>query len=175
MFGLIERIKQARAERLRRKKLMEEQDERIERGFAELRTALGLVAQAANGLGPRGNVVRIGDGFFVERTDDGKERTVFIENNQEELARRGEELTAIHRAVLDRYAAKVDEVRLRAESYGYTKDHPVVDALSKHAAAARMDFPNPWAPNPEIPQVEIPRLDITGLTLPELPEPPRNP
>lgn len=85
-----------------------------------------------------------------------------------------DELLAIHRAVLDRYAAKVDEVRLRAESYGYTKDHPVVEALSKHAAAARMDFPNPWAPNPEIPQVEIPRIDSTELALPELPAPPGN-
>lgn len=85
-----------------------------------------------------------------------------------------EEWLAAHRTVLDRYAAKVDECRLRAENAGYTKDHPVVEALSKHAAAARMDFPNPWAPNPEIPQVEIPRLDITELALPELPAPPRN-
>ena len=175
MFGLVARIKRARAERLRREKLMEEQDERIERGFAELRTAVELVVQAANGLGPRGNVVRIGDGFFVERTDDGKERTVFIESNQEKLARRGEELTAIHRAVLERHAAKVDECRELIEKAGYTKDNPVVDALSKHAAAARMYFPNPWAPNPEIPQVEIPRLDLTGLALQELPAPPRNP
>ena len=38
MFGLIARIKQARAERLRREKLMEEQAARIARGFRELYT-----------------------------------------------------------------------------------------------------------------------------------------
>ena len=81
MFGLIARIKQARAERLRREKLMEEQDARIARGFRELHTAVELVGQVAGGRGPRGNVVRIGDGFFVERTEDGKERTVLLEHN----------------------------------------------------------------------------------------------
>ena len=202
MFGLIARIKQARAERLRRKKLMEEQDARIARGFRELHTAVELVGQVAGGRGPRGEVVRIGDGFFIERTEDGKEHTVLLEHNpadevhkakvenfkamvgmnpnwhklqQEALARRSEAWMTTHLAVLECYAARVDACRARLEKAGYTKDHPIVYALTKHAAAARMDFPNPWTPKPETPPLEpltlaLPKLEIPPLELPELPK-----
>ena len=162
---------------------MEEQDARIARGFRELHTAVELVGQVAGGRGPRGNVVRIGDGFFVERTEDGKERTVLLEHNpadepysmnqnwykleQEALARRSEAWMTTHLAVLECYAAKVDAYRARVEKAGYTKEHPVVDALVKHAAAARMDVPNPWMPKPEI---QIPPLEPPTLDLPKLPK-----
>lgn len=98
MFGLIARIKQARAERLRREKLMEEQAARIARGFRELHTAVELVGKAASGRGPRGKVVRIGDGFFVERTEDGKERTVLLEHNPAD----------------EPYKAKLEDFKVRA-------------------------------------------------------------
>lgn len=81
MFGLINRIKQARAYRLKQKKLMAEQDARIAKGFAELDTAVELINQAASGRGPRGSVLRIGDGFYVERAEDGSDRTVYLEKN----------------------------------------------------------------------------------------------
>ena len=70
----------------------------------------------------------------------------------------------VYRTVLDRYAAKVDEWRLRAENAGYTKDHPVVEALSKHAAAARMDVPKLEIPPLELP--ELPKFDFTAPPTP---------
>ena len=90
---------------------------------------------------------------------------------QEGLARHGEALMAIHRAVLERYAAKVDEYRARAEKAGYTKDHPVVDALVKHAAAARMEVPSPWIPKPEIPRLEIPTPEFPKFDFTAPPKP----
>ena len=98
MFGLINRIKQARAERLRREKLMAEQGARIAKGFAELHTAVELVAQAASGRGPRGDVLRIGDGFYVERAEDGSDRTVYLEKNPAQ----------------ERYIAKLDNFQASA-------------------------------------------------------------
>lgn len=89
MFGLIKRIKAARQADIRRRELMAEQDARIAKGFAELHTAVELVAQAESGRGPRGDVLRIGDGFYVERAEDGSERTVYLEKHpvQEHAAR----------------------------------------------------------------------------------------
>lgn len=84
MFGFIARIKQARNERLRKEKLMAEQSARIAKGFAELHTYVELVAQAASGRGPQGEVLRIGDGFYVERAEDGSERSVNLEKNPED-------------------------------------------------------------------------------------------
>ena len=89
------------------------------------------------------------------------------QTQQEALARRSEEWMTTHLAVLEYYAAKVDACRARVEKAGYTKEHPVVDALVKHAAAARMDVPNPWMPKPEI---QIPPLEPPTLELPELPK-----
>lgn len=96
---------------------------------------------------------------------------------QEALARRSEAWMTTHLAVLECYAAKVDACRARVEKAGYTKEHPVVDALVKHAAAARMDVPNPWIPKPEIqipplepPTLDLPKLEISPL---ELPKPPK--
>lgn len=86
----------------------------------------------------------------VSESSQIAERAGTTDELMRRIAIHREEWLAAHRTVLDRYAAKVDECRERAEKAGYTKDHPVVDALVKHAAAARMDFPNPWAPNPEI-------------------------
>lgn len=77
------------------------------------------------------------------------------QTQQEALARRGEALMATHLAVLECYAARVDLFRARLEKTGYTKEHPIVDALAKHAAAARMD---------------VPKLEIPPLELPELPK-----
>ena len=37
-----------------------------------------LSVQAESGRGPRGDVLQIGDGFYVERAEDGSERTVLI-------------------------------------------------------------------------------------------------
>ena len=98
MFGLIARIKQARAERLRREKLLEEQHARIVQGFREVDTAVELVAQTLSGRGPRGNVLRIGDGFYVERNADGSESTVLLEKGQPQER---------HTAKLDNFKASV--------------------------------------------------------------------
>ena len=196
MFGLIARIKQAWAERLRRKKLMEEQDARIARGFRELHTAVELVGQVAGGRGPRGEVVRIGDGFFIERTEDGKEHTVLLEHNpadevhkakvenfkamagmnpnwhklqQEALARRSEAWRTTHLAALECYAARVDVYRARLEKAGYLKEHPVDEALTKHAAA-RMNVPKPEKPPLEPPTLDMLKPEIPPLELPEMPK-----
>ena len=98
MFGIIARIKQARAERLRREKLLEEQHARIVQGFREVDTAVELVAQTLSGRGPRGNVLRIGDGFYVERNADGSESTVLLEKGQPQER---------HTAKLDNFKASV--------------------------------------------------------------------
>lgn len=81
MLRLIARIKNARAERLRKEQFKAEQDARITKGFAELRTSVELVAQTATGRGPQGFVLRVGDGFYVERAEDGSERTVYLEES----------------------------------------------------------------------------------------------
>ena len=98
MFGLIARIKQARAERLRREKLLEELHARIVQGFREVDTAVELAAQTLSGRGPRGNVLRIGDGFYVERNADGSESTVLLEKGQPQER---------HTAKLDNFKASV--------------------------------------------------------------------
>lgn len=98
MFGLIARIKQARAERLRREKLLEEQHARIVQGFREVDTSVELVAQTLSGRGPRGNVLRIGDGFYVERNADGSESIVLLEKGQPQER---------HTAKLDNFKASV--------------------------------------------------------------------
>ena len=81
MLGFIKRIKADRQADIRRRELMAEQDARIAEGFGALRTAAELVAQAASGRGPIGEVVEIGDGFFVERSEDGTTRTVLLPNS----------------------------------------------------------------------------------------------
>lgn len=98
MFGLIKRIKAARQEDIRRRALMAEQDARIAKGFSELNTAVELVAQVASGRGPRGDVLRIGDGFYVERAEDGSDRTVYLEKNPAQ----------------ERYTAKLDNFQASA-------------------------------------------------------------
>ena len=55
--------------------------------------------------------------------------------------------------------ARVDVYRARLEKAGYTKEHPVVEALVKHAAA-RMDAPKPEKPPLELP--ELPKFDFTA-------------
>ena len=97
MFGLIKRIKAARQEDVRRRALMAEQDARIAKGFAELHTAVELVAQAGSGRGPRGYVLCIGDGFYVERAEDGTELTVLI-----------------HHSALETHVARVDRFTARS-------------------------------------------------------------
>ena len=163
MFGLIARIKQARAERLRRKKLMEEQDARIARGFRELHTAVELVGQVAGGRGPRGNVVRIGDGFFVERTEDGKERAVLIEKLRELPPLPPRAVLDVHvaklneyRAKLGEFTAKFDEFREKAEKAGFTNNHPSVLALAEIL---------PLEP-PKLDLPELPKFDITAPPTP---------
>ena len=96
MFGLIKRIKAARQEDVRRRALMAEQDARIAKGFAELHTAVELVVQAGSGRGPRGDVLCIGDGFYVERAEDGTERIVLIPHSALET----------HVARVDRFTAR---------------------------------------------------------------------
>lgn len=93
---------------------------------------------------------------------------------QEALARRSEVWMATNLAALEYYAARVDVYRARLEKAGYTKEHPVVEALVKHAAAARMDVPKPEKPplEPplEPPTLDIPKLEIPPLELPEMPK-----
>ena len=98
MFGLIKRINAARQADIRRRELMAEQDARIAKGFAELHTAVELVVQAESGRGPRGDVLRIGDGFYVERAEDGSDRTVYLEKNPAQ----------------ERYIAKLDNFQASA-------------------------------------------------------------
>lgn len=129
MFGLIARIKQARAERLRREKLLEEQHARIVQGFREVDTAVELVVQTLNGRGPRGNVLRIGDGFYVERNADGSESTVLLEKGQPQ----------------ERHTAKLDNFKA---SVGLSISPPEIQAPE----APSFEFTAP-----EIPRFEFPK------------------
>ncbi len=95
MLGFIKRIKADRQADIRRRELMAEQDARIAEGFGALRTAAELVAQAASGRGPIGEVLCIGDGFYVERAEDGTERIVLIPHSALET----------HVARVDRFTA----------------------------------------------------------------------
>lgn len=104
MFGLIARIKKTRSERLRKEKLMAEQDARIAKGFAEMRTSVELAAQAAAGRGPQGCVLRVGDGFYVERAEDGSERTVYLEQSPAQ----------------DHHTAKLDNFQASLDSHHFT-------------------------------------------------------
>lgn len=157
MFGLIARIKQARAERLRRRKLMADQSECIAKSFREVRTAAELARQAARGMGPHGVVVSIGDGFFVERTEDGRERTVLIDKFQELPPLPTREELGAQAAKLNEYRAKLDEFREKAEKAGLTRNHPSVAALA-------------GIPRLGIPPLALPKLEIPPL---EPPEPPK--
>lgn len=170
MFGLIARIKQARAERLRRKKLMAEQSERIAKGFREVQTAAELVRQSVRGMGPRGEVVSIGDGFFVERTEDGRERTVLIEKLRELPPLPHRAVLDVHvaklneyRAKLDEFTAKFNEFREKAEKAGITRNHPSVAAL---AGIPRLGIPPLALPKLEIPPLELPELPKFDITAP---------
>ena len=79
---------------------------------------------------------------------------------KEKLARRSEAWMTTHRAVLELYAERLDEFRLRVENAGYSKEHPVVDASIKHTASARMDVPKLWIHKPEIPLLEPPMINL---------------
>lgn len=87
----------------------------------------------------------------------------WYEFQQEVLARRSEAWMATQLAALECYAAKVDAYRARFEKAGYLKEHPVVEALTKHAAA-RMDVPQP----------EKPPLGLPELSKPDFTAPPRS-
>ena len=96
MFGFITRLLGDRQADIRRRALMAQQDARIAAGFGALRTAVELVGQSAAGRGPSGEVVEIGDGFYVEQYADGSRRTVVLDKAKVQSAR------------LDSFVAHVD-------------------------------------------------------------------
>ena len=67
------------------------------------------------------------------------------------------------------YAARVDVYRARLEKAGYLKEHPVDEALTKHAAA-RMNVPKPEKPPLEPPTLDMLKPEIPPLELPEMPK-----
>ncbi|CAM4265992.1 hypothetical protein COAQ111491_14000 [Comamonas aquatilis] len=131
MLGLIARIKKARADRRLKEKLMAEQSARIAKGFAELHTSVELVAQAASGRGPQGEVLRIGDGFYVERAEDGTERSVNLEKNPEDRytahldnfqASLGDG-SPPHRFTIDVYRARADDCARDVDAHRLARGH----------------------------------------------------
>lgn len=89
-------------------------------------------------------------------------------------AARVEAQRAAVRAQMEAYAAKIDQFRAKAESFGYTKYHPLVVELARQAAEARsLDIPvPPMPPAPEIPSFEFTAPEIPRFEFPKTPEPP---
>lgn len=119
------------------------QDAEIERGFRALKTAGHLVRLSEQGkFFPRGVIVEIGDGFYVEKMENGELKKMVWDDAFGVYQILTSASLTLYSAKIDCYAEKVRRYANIAEQAGFTKDHPFVKSIGDF----RIDIPKPEIP-----------------------------